>query len=100
MIELENGEFISAAEHAAQIVEGTGQSQYIGASKVVSVRMPATLSAQVSGLSHKSGRTRNATIAMLLEVGLEEVKTRLKPETLEQLADITSEYYEEMIGAQ
>jgi hypothetical protein len=37
---------------------------------------------------------------MLLEVGLEEVKSRLTPETLEQLADITSEYYDEMIGAQ
>jgi predicted DNA-binding protein len=98
MFELDNGEVITAADHAAGIIEGTGKTEYIGMTKVVSVRLPATLVAQIQGLAHKSARTRNATMAMLLEVGIEEVKARLTPETLEALADMTSEHYEDMIA--
>ena len=92
MIHLDYGEVISAAEHAANIVEGRGDTQRIGVTKVISVRLPTTLLAELQGLAHKSGKTRNFTIETLLEVGLEEVKARLSEKTLQQLADITSEH--------
>jgi len=91
MITTDTGEVITAAEHAAQIVEGLGKSTYTGATKVVSVRFPYHLGSQVQALANKSGRTRNATITMLVEVGLEEIRSRLKPETLDELQAIQHE---------
>lgn len=96
MIELENGEVITAADHAAAIVEGTGKTTYIGMSKVTSIRLPSLLLAQLKGVAGKSGKTLNATMAMLIEVGLEEVLKKLSPETLEQLKEITNEHFEEI----
>ncbi len=99
-IENEQGEVIeviSAADHAASIFEGRGETNYIGVTKVISVRLPALLVAELQSLAHKSGKTRNSTIATLLGVGVEEVKARLTPETLEQLASITSEYLDDLI---
>ena len=96
MIQLENGEVISAADQAAGIVEGTGKSSYTGMSKVTSIRLPSLLLAQLKGVAGKSGKTLNATMAMLLEVGLEEVLQKLTPETLEQLKEITEEHFSEL----
>lgn len=98
MIEIEDGVFISAAEHAAAIVEGRGKTEYIGSTKVISARLPSTLVCEIQGLAHKSGKTRNATICMLLEVGLEAVKAHLSPETLEELQAITSEHFSDLVG--
>lgn len=91
MITLEDGETISAAEEAAAIVEGTAETTYIGSSKVISVRLPVVLAAKVQALAHKSGKTRNAAVAMLLEVGLEEVRQRLSEVTLTELNAIEQE---------
>jgi predicted DNA-binding protein len=91
MITTDTGEVITAAEHAAQVVEGLGKSTYIGLTKVVSVRIPLHLSSQVQALSNKSGKTRNATMVTLIEVGLEEIRSRLKPETLAELQSIQHE---------
>lgn len=97
MFEIEDGVVISAAEHAANIVEGRGKTEYIGHTKVISVRLPALLLAELQGLAHKSGKTRNATIATLLEVGMEEVKARLSQETLDELDEITSEHFGDLL---
>ena len=98
MIYLEDGEVISAADHAAGIVEGRADTQRIGVTKVISVRLPVTLLAQLQGLAHKSGKTRNFTIETLLEVGLEEVKARLSEKTLAQVDEITSEQLGDLLG--
>jgi predicted DNA-binding protein len=98
MITTEDCENISAAEHAANIVEGRGKSSYIGVTKVISVRIPSFLAAQVQALANKSGKTRNATIATLLEVGLEEVRGRLSPETIEELEAIEQEVLQDEFG--
>lgn len=91
MITLEDGEVISSADQAAAIVEGTAESTYIGVSKVISVRLPVVLATSVQALAHKSGKTRNAAVAMLLEVGLEEVRQRLSEDTLTELHSIEQE---------
>ena len=56
------------------------------------------LAAQVQALANKSGKTRNATIATLLEVGLEEVRGRLSPETIEELEAIEQEVLQDEFG--
>ena len=98
MITTDDGETISAAEHAASIVEGRAKSSYVGVTKVISVRIPSFLAAQVQALANKSGKTRNATIATLLEVGLEEVRGLLSPETLEELDAIEQEVLQDEFG--
>ncbi len=91
MLELENGEIVSAADHAAGIVERRGKTEYVGVSKVLSIRIPLNLFVDLQALAHVSGKSRNAMLSTLLEVGVEEVKSRLAPETLKDLSDIAGD---------
>lgn len=91
MIHLDDGTVVTAADHAAQIVEGLGKTEWSGMTKVLSVRLPAVISTEISALAHKSGKTRNAMICTLLEVGIEEVTKRLTPETQAQIKTIQSD---------
>lgn len=94
-VTLDDGEVVSAAEQAAAIVEGTGKSEYIGMTKVISVRIPVFLLLHLQALAHKSSKTRNATICTLLEVGLEEVEQRLSTETRAEISQIHGELIEQ-----
>ena len=98
MFTTDEGEVIQAADQVAAIVEGRGENTYIGVTKVTSVRLPLHLAVKLQALAHKSGRTRNAMIVNLLEVGLEEVHQRLTPETLAQLQDLESEALSDQSG--
>ena len=98
MFELENGEVIRAAVHAAGIVERRGKTEYVGSSKIVSVRMPLDVLLEVQALSHISGKARNSMIITLLEVGIEEVKGLLQPETLKDLSEVASEQISDVFG--
>ena len=98
MIILDGGEVVTAAQHAAQILQRTGSSRSIEATKVISLRMPLSLLAEIQGFAHKSGKSRNSTIAMLLEVGLEEVKNHLSPEDLQDLKEITAEHHQDVLA--
>lgn len=98
MLTTDEGEVIQAADQVAAIVEGRGENTYIGVTKVTSVRLPLHLSVKLQALAHKSGKTRNAMIVNLLEVGLEEVHQRLTPETLAQLQDLESEALSDQFG--
>ena len=44
-------------------------------------------------MAQKSGKSRNATIATLLDVALEEVRERLDDETIEELQAIEQELW-------
>lgn len=90
---LDDGEVIKAADHAAAIVEGRGKTEYVGLSKLITIRVPMHLAIQLQAMAQKSGKSRNATIATLLEVGLEEVSERLDLQTIEQLREIEQELY-------
>lgn len=92
---LDDGEVLTAADHAAGIFEGTGNSTYIGMTKVISVRLPLLQFVNLQALAHKSGKTRNSTIVTLLDVGLEEVESRLSPETLSQVEVLKAELFDE-----
>lgn len=94
----EDGEEIRVADFAAGIVEGTATGQYVGMTKVISVRLPVHLAIQLQAMAHKSGKTRNAMISKLLEVGLEEVRLRLSDETCEELQVIEIELHHDEFG--
>lgn len=98
-IQTDDGEVIRAADHAAAIVEGRAKTEHVGTTKVLSVRLPTFLAAQVQALAHKSGKTRNATIGTLLEVGLEEVRGRLAEDTIKELVAIEAELLQEEYDA-
>jgi predicted DNA-binding protein len=89
----DDGEVIKAADQAAAIVEGRGKTEYVGVSKLITIRVPMHLAIQLQAMAQKSGKSRNATIATLLEVGLEEVSERLDLQTIEQLREIEQELY-------
>lgn len=91
MFTLDDGEVVSAVDHAAAIVERRAKTDYVGVTKIVSVRMPLHTFVDLSALANVSGKTKNATAVMLLEVGIEEVKARLSAETLKDLSDIAGE---------
>lgn len=90
---IDDGEVIKAADHAAAIVEGRGKTEYVGTTKLITIRIPMPLAVQLQAMAQKSGKSRNATIATLLEVGLEEVRERLDETTLEDLQTIEQELF-------
>ena len=47
---------ITQAEITASIIEGRGQSTFAGATKVISLRLPITLEAELQAFAHKSGK--------------------------------------------
>ena len=92
-ITTDDGEVIKAADQAAAIVEGRGKTEYFGTTKLITIRIPMPLAVQLQAMAQKSGKSRNATIATLLEVGLEEVRERLDETTLEDLQTIEQELF-------
>jgi predicted DNA-binding protein len=92
-ITTDDGDVIKAADHAAAIVEGRGKTEYVGTTKLITIRIPMPLAVQLQAMAQKSGKSRNATIATLLEVGLEEVRERLDETTLDDLQTIEQELF-------
>ena len=89
----DDGEVIKAADHAAAIVEGRGKTDYVGTTKLITIRIPMHLAVQLQAMAQKSGKSRNATISTLLEVGLEEVRDRLDEATMTELLAIEQELF-------
>ncbi len=76
---------VTQAEITASIIEGKGNASYIGATKVISLRLPVFLEAEIQAFAHKSGKTRNGMVAMLLQTGIEQVKQHLSEEALAEI---------------
>lgn len=94
-----HGEVIKAADHAAAIVENRGRTQFVGTTHLISVRLPSHMTVKLQALANISGKSRNATVATILEVGLEEVLERLDEETILELNVIEAELNSEMQNA-
>lgn len=83
-IELED-EVIREAQHVAALIEGNATTNFVGVTKVISARLPLHLLAELEAFAEKSGRSRNAMLAMILDVGLEEVRAGLKAKTVKEI---------------
>lgn len=86
---------ISAADHVAQVIERRGEARYMGSTRIMSVRIPAQLFYSIKALSSKSGRSQNATIGMLLDVGLQEVTAKLSEQTRLELEQMQVQFWKE-----
>lgn len=93
----DDGDVIKAADIAASEVESRGKTTYIGSTKLISIRVPAHLITQAQALASISSKSRNAMIAALLEIGIEEVRDRLEPETIHELDQIEAELSQALI---
>lgn len=82
---------VTQAEITASIIEGRGESTWVGATKVISLRLPITLEAELQAFAHKSGKTRNGMAAMLLESGMEQVKQHLSDEAIAEIRLLMNE---------
>jgi hypothetical protein len=98
-ITIDEGQVIKAADHAAAIVERRGKTEYVGATKLITIRIPMPLAVHLQAMAQKSGKSRNATIATLLEVALEEVRERLDDATIQQLEVIEQELWSDESNA-
>ena len=81
---------ISKAQQVAAVIQGTGERSSIGVTKVISVRLPVDLLADLECFAKLSEKTRNAMVEMLLNVGIEEVCKNLTEDTLAELQGMHS----------
>jgi predicted DNA-binding protein len=100
MMTTDDGETITAAQHAAATIEGRGTTSYVGVTRTISIRLPAFTYAKAVALAHVGGKSRNATLVSLLEVGIEDVMALLSPETHEKLREVENEYLAEIVAAE
>ena len=91
-------EVITAADHAAAIVERRGKTEYVGLTKTSSLRLPLSLFVQVQALAHVSGKSQARMLVALLEAGIEAVQSRLSEETLQDIMEVQSEKLAEHLG--
>ena len=62
------------------VVEGTGHSGSIAAVRALTIRLPAHVYAAVQALSEMSNTTKNAMVASLVDVAVEQLTDTLSPE--------------------
>lgn len=76
---------VSAVDVLASVVSGTGKHRSISVARPVSYRVPIATLARVDALAEKAGKSRNSMLNMLVDVGLEELFSRLSQENLEEV---------------
>jgi predicted DNA-binding protein len=81
---------VSAAQHGAQIVSLSANSTYRGATKAYSLRLPRHVAVKIDAMATKSGRNTNATVLMLVEIGIEELSRHLSEEVQKELFELVS----------
>lgn len=75
----------SAVDLVAGVIAGTAKTTSRSAVKSVSYRAPIQILARIDALASKAGKSRNKTISMLLDVGIEELFVRLKEKDVEDV---------------
>ena len=77
---------MALADMTAKLVEGHEIKEDNNIFRVVSVRMPIELVANCQALADQAQVTRNILICKLIEIGVQEVESRLSSETLLQIS--------------
>jgi hypothetical protein len=84
-------------------VQGTADSEYIGLSKQIPLRLQMDLLASVMALntlmSERQKTARNKVINDLVSIAVEQVVESLDPETLEKFNTISSHYFDELYSS-
>ena len=69
----------TSSEHVAAMVSGHAESRSRSVSKMISYRAPVYLIGAIDAMAQKSGKSRNAMMGLLLQVGIDEVRRQLDP---------------------
>jgi hypothetical protein len=72
-------------QHVAAMVSGHASSRSQSVSKTISYRAPVFLIGAIDAMAQKSGKSRNAMMGLLLQVGIDEVRRELDPEVAQSL---------------
>lgn len=78
-------EDVTHAQHVASIVAGTAKTNVVATAKNIAHRIPVHLCAQVDAMAQTAGKSRNAMINLLINVGLQEVRAEVSLEVGEAL---------------
>jgi len=81
---------INAAQHGAQVVTLGVNPTYRGQTKTFSLRLPRHVAVKVEAMAAKSGRNTNATVLMLVEIGIEELSRHLSAGVAQELLELES----------
>jgi predicted DNA-binding protein len=81
-------EDVSAADQLAAVVAGTGISASSSVARAISYRVPVSTLSRVDALAAKSGKSRNAMLNLLVNVGLEEVFVRLSQDDFREVQSL------------
>lgn len=76
---------VTHAQHVAAIVAGTAQNNSVASAKNIAHRIPVHLCAQVDAMAQTAGKSRNAMINLLINVGVQEVRAEVSDEVGEAL---------------
>ena len=85
-IQVSENEFVTQAEHVANVISGTGTSGMTHAAKAVVYRCPINILVVLDSMAEQSKKSRNAMINMLLQVGIDEVRENLDQDVIEKLS--------------
>lgn len=78
----------SEAEAVAAVIAGSGARTARAVSQQISLRLPVHLLSQVDAMAAHSGRPRSSILAMLIGVGLQEVRKELPNSVLESIGNL------------
>lgn len=78
-------EFITRAEQIAGVMAGNGVAEYWGQTKNIAYRCPWHLMPVLDSMAEVAGKTRTAMLTILLQVGIDEVRSKLDMKTAERL---------------
>lgn len=79
---------VSEAQAVAGVIAGSGARTAKAVSQQISLRLPVHLLSQVDAMAAHSGRARSSILAMVIGVGLQEVRKELPKDVLEALGGL------------
>lgn len=89
---------VSNTEHVAAMLSGNATTKSISAVKVVAYRVPMHLLGPVDGMAKTAGKSRNAMLNLLVQVGIDEVRKQLSDDAAEALVLAESEAFSLLLG--
>lgn len=91
-------EKVTNTEHVAAMLYGNATTNTVSVVKVVAYRIPVHLLAPVDAMAKKAGKSRNAMLNLLLQVGIDEVRKQLPDDVAEKLTMAESEAFSVLLG--
>jgi len=89
---------VTNTEHVALMLSSNATSNMVAVMKVVAYRVPLHLLGPVDAMAKKAGKSRNAMLNLLVQVGIDEVRKQLSDDVAEALVVGESEAFALLLG--